>query len=98
MVKTRYLRNNDSSSLVKTFEAWRAFMIGTWMSAMNSLLKPEHKLAGYCIREDEDFLYLNKDKKIVAVWNANKAGADTILAEADAQDVKELCSYLKLKS
>ena len=72
-------------------------MIGTWMSAMNSFLKPEHKLAGYCIMEDEDFLYLNKDDKIVAVWNANEANADTTLAEVDNQDVKELRSYLKLK-
>ena len=68
-------------------------MIGTWVSPLNSILKPEHRLAGYHVSEDEDFLYLNKDNKIVAVWNAHKAKAETILAEADNK--KDLCSDSK---
>lgn len=51
--------------------------------ALNRILKPEHKQAGFYLEEDEDFLYLKRDNKVVAIWNASKATADIVLAEAD---------------
>jgi len=51
--------------------------------ALNRILKPEHRQAGFCLDEDEDFLYLKRENKVIAVWNANKAIAETVVAEAD---------------
>ncbi len=51
--------------------------------ALNAILKPEHRKAGYSLDEDEDFLYLKRGDKVVAVWNATKATAEVVVAEID---------------
>ena len=51
--------------------------------ALNAILKPEHRQAGYSLDEDEDFLYLKRGDKVVAVWNATKANAERVVAEID---------------
>ena len=53
--------------------------------ALNRILKPEHRQAGFSLDEDEDFLYLKQGDKVVATWNANYATADVAIAEADRQ-------------
>jgi len=53
--------------------------------ALNQILKLEHRQAGFSLDEDEDFLYLKRGSKVVAVWNAKKATADIAVAEADRQ-------------
>jgi len=56
--------------------------------ALNRILKPEHRQAGFSLDEDEDFLYLKRGDKVVATWNANHATADVAIAEADRQIVQ----------
>ena len=51
--------------------------------ALNAILKPEHRQAGFYLDEDEDFLYLKRGDKVVAVWNATKATAEVVVAEID---------------
>ena len=51
--------------------------------ALNAIMKPEHRQAGYSLDEDEDFLYLKRGDKVVAVWNATKATAKVVVAEID---------------
>ena len=51
--------------------------------ALNAILKPEYRQAGYSLDEDEDFLYLKRGNKVVAVWNATKATAERVVAEID---------------
>jgi len=51
--------------------------------ALDACLKPEHRRAGYYLDDDEDFLYLKRGDKVVAVWSATKATAETVIAEAD---------------
>ena len=51
--------------------------------ALNAIMKPEHRQAGYSLDEDEDFLYLKRGDKVVAVWNATKATAEVVVAEID---------------
>jgi len=53
--------------------------------ALNRILKPEHRQAGFYLDEDEDFLYLKRGDKVVATWNANQATAEVAVAEADRQ-------------
>ncbi|MDD5537375.1 MAG: hypothetical protein PHF12_00235 [Candidatus Omnitrophica bacterium] len=53
--------------------------------ALNRILKPEHKQAGFYLEADLDFLYLKRGDKVVAVWNATQATADMAVAEADRQ-------------
>jgi hypothetical protein len=53
--------------------------------ALNRILKPEHKQAGFYLDADVDFLYLKRGDKVIAVWNASQATADVVLAEADRQ-------------
>ncbi len=53
--------------------------------ALNRILKPEHKQAGFSLDDDEDFLYLKRGNKVVAVWNATKATKEAVLAETDRQ-------------
>ncbi len=53
--------------------------------ALNRMLKPEHRQAGFYLDEDEDFLYLKRGNKVVATWNATQATADIAIAEADRQ-------------
>ena len=53
------------------------------MIALNAILKPEHREAGYSLDEDEDFLYLKRGNKVVAVWNATKANAERVVAGID---------------
>ena len=48
-------------------------------------LKPEHRQAGFYLEDDEDFLYLKRGEKVVAVWNAARATIDAVVAEADRQ-------------
>ena len=48
-------------------------------------LKPEHGQAGFYLEDDEDFLYLKRTDKVVAVWNATKATREAVLAETDRQ-------------
>ncbi|WP_324664228.1 hypothetical protein VLL09_04760 [Dehalococcoides mccartyi] len=57
--------------------------MSTRSEALNRILKPEHRQAGFSLDEDEDFLYLKRGDKVVAVWNANKATADIAVAEAN---------------
>ena len=51
--------------------------------ALNAILKPEHRQAGFYLDEDEDFLYLKRGNKVVAVWNATRATAEVVVAETD---------------
>ena len=51
--------------------------------ALGRILKPEHRRAGFFLDDDEDFLYLKQGDKVLAVWNAAKATAETVIAEAD---------------
>ena len=51
-------------------------------------LKPEHRQAGFYLEDDEDFLYLKRGEKVVAVWNAARATIDAVVAEADRQMAK----------
>ena len=53
--------------------------------ALNRILKPEHRQAGFYLDEDEDFLYLKRGDKVVATWNATQAAAEVAVAEADKQ-------------
>ena len=57
--------------------------------ALSRILKPEHKQAGFSLDDDEDFLYLKRGNKVVAVWNATQATADIAIAEADRQMAKD---------
>ena len=50
---------------------------------LSELLKLEHRQAGFALKDDEDFVYLTRGDKIVAVWNATKATAQAIRNEAD---------------
>ncbi len=50
---------------------------------LDRILKPEHRRAGFSLDEDEDFLYLKRGDKVLAIWNATKATAETIIAAAD---------------
>jgi hypothetical protein len=50
---------------------------------LTELLKPEHVQAGFCVEDDEDFVYLKQGDKTVAVWNARQVTGDMIRAEAD---------------
>ncbi len=51
--------------------------------ALDACLKPEHRQAGFYLDDDEDFLYLKRGDKVVAVWSANKVTVETIRAEID---------------
>ncbi len=51
--------------------------------ALDRILKPEHRQAGFSLDDDEDFLYLKQGDKVLAIWNATKATAETVIAEAD---------------
>ncbi|WP_332445502.1 hypothetical protein [Dehalococcoides mccartyi] len=59
--------------------------------ALNRILKPEHRQAGFYLDEDEDFLYLKRGNKVIAIWNATQATADVAVTEADRQmaEIKE---------
>ena len=35
--------------------------------ALNRILKPEHRQAGFYLDEDEDFLYLKRGNKVIAI-------------------------------
>ena len=50
---------------------------------LTELLKPEHRKAGLEVEDDEDFVYLKRGDKTLAIWNATKATRDVIQAEAD---------------
>ena len=50
---------------------------------LGRILKREHRQAGLYLDDDEDFLYLKRGYKVVAIWNATKATAETVIAEAD---------------
>jgi len=52
---------------------------------LTACLKPEHRQAGFYLEDDEDFLYLKRTDKVVAVWNATKATKEAVLAETDRQ-------------
>ena len=56
--------------------------------ALDACLKPEHRQAGFYLDDDEDFLYLKRGDKVVAVWSANKVTVETIRAEIDRILVK----------
>ena len=49
--------------------------------ALDACLKPEHRQAGFYLDDDEDFLYLKRGDKVVAVWSANTATVETVQAE-----------------
>ena len=51
--------------------------------ALDACLKPEHRQAGFYLDDDEDFLYLKRGDKVVAVWSANSATVETVRAEID---------------
>ena len=51
--------------------------------ALDDCLKPEHRQAGFYLDDDEDFLYLKRGDKVVAVWSANTATVETVQAEID---------------
>jgi hypothetical protein len=50
---------------------------------LDACLKPEHLKAGYYLNEDEDFLYLKREGKMLAVWNAGRATVAAIQEEID---------------
>ncbi len=50
---------------------------------LDRILKREHRQAGLYLDEDEDFVYLKQGDKVLGVWNATKATAETIIAAAD---------------
>jgi len=56
--------------------------------ALDACLKPEHRQAGFYLDDDEDFLYLKRGDKVVAVWSANTATVETVQAEIDRILVK----------
>ncbi len=56
--------------------------------ALDACLKPEHRQAGFYLDDDEDFLYLKRGDKVVAVWSANKVTVETVQAEIDRILVK----------
>ena len=55
---------------------------------LDACLKPEHRQAGFYLDDDEDFLYLKRGDKVVAVWSANKVTVETVQAEIDRILVK----------
>jgi hypothetical protein len=52
---------------------------------LTACLKPEHRQAGFYLEDDEDFLYLKRTDKVVAVWNATRATKEAVLTETDRQ-------------
>ncbi len=48
---------------------------------LDACLKPEHRQAGFYLDDDEDFLYLKRGDKVIAVWSANKVTVETVQAE-----------------
>jgi len=58
---------------------------------LSEVLKPEHRQAGFYLEDDEDFLYLKRGDKVVAVWNATRASIESVKAEADRQ-MAEACN------
>ena len=52
---------------------------------LSEVLKPEHTQAGFYLEDDEDFLYLKRGEKVVAVWSATGASIESVKAEADRQ-------------
>jgi len=52
---------------------------------LTACLKPEHQQAGLHLEEDEDFVYLKRGDRILAVWLATNVTVETILHEADRE-------------
>ena len=50
---------------------------------LSACLKPEHLEAGFYLDDDEDFLYLKREGKVLAVWNATQATTDAVQVEID---------------
>jgi hypothetical protein len=55
---------------------------------LDACLKPEHQKAGFYLKDDEDFVYLKRGDKTLAVWNTGRvtvaitqAGIDRLMAE-----------------
>ena len=68
---------------IPLFCAWEGRDMSIRRDALDRILKPEHRQAGFSLDDDEDFLYLKQGDKVLAVWNAAKATAETVIAEAD---------------
>ncbi len=49
-----------------------------WMPASS---RSTGRQAGFYLDDDEDFLYLKRGDKVVAVWSANKVTVETVQAE-----------------
>ena len=68
---------------IPLFCAWEERDMSIRRDALDRILKPEHRQAGFSLDDDEDFLYLKQGDKVLAIWNATKATAETIIAAAD---------------
>ena len=53
------------------------------MEILTVLLKHEHRKAGLYLTEDEDFLYLKRGEKVLAVFSAYGATVKGVWQEAD---------------
>jgi hypothetical protein len=51
----------------------------TTMGILTALLKPEYIKLGWALSEDEDFLYVHKDGKIVATFSAYRATIEKVV-------------------
>ena len=47
-------------------------MTGTMAGNITGLLKPQYRVYGYSLSEDEDFLYLHLDGKQIAVFSSHR--------------------------
>ena len=50
---------------------------------LTACLKPERQQAGLYLEDDEDFVYLKRGDKMLAVWLSTNVTVETILHEAD---------------
>jgi hypothetical protein len=51
---------------------------------LTEMLTSEQIKAGFYVEDDEDFVYLKRGDKTVAVWNARQVTRDMVRAEADS--------------
>jgi len=50
------------------------------LGVLTNLLKPEYREQGYALTEDDHFLYLHYDGKVVGVFNAHQVTMEDVEA------------------
>ncbi len=50
---------------------------------LTALLKPEHKEAGFYLEDEEDFVYLKRGDRQIAVWNSARVTLKSLLQQID---------------